>query len=532
MKRNKGRADNVLAFLRALPLVDGEALGQRVQVDPWLEKWIRDIYQPEHNDGRRVVRRAGLSTARKNMKSYVVAGLLLVHLIGPEAVANGQIYSCANTREQAKVIFNMCRKMIEATPALQLHLRVRESTNTIYVRSSGKAAGSRYQALSAEKSGKHGLGADFFVYDELGEAKDRVLLDTMLDGQQTVASPLAVAISIQSPDPDQPFSRWIERGLSGNFPEHVSHLHAAPEGCSLMDRDAWLAANPTLATWKRPDAIETAAREAQENPTTEPNFRRYYLNQRVNDHASLIALADWRACLPSPMPATEAESFQFEPGERLLLGLDLSLTTDLTALVAVSADDGSRVKAWPYKPADLLTAHSDRDIVDYRLWARQGWLRTTPGKIVDTSFIAALIADLSERFTILGLAFDRYGTAALLKDFDAIGLEAQIDQGSGLRLVPWGQGYADMSPAVTALETAIVSGDLRSDGNPILTWNITNSQSVQDAAGNRKIDKSKARYRIDAAVALAMALGLKARDRLSPVHVNPWEDPAYSITRI
>ena len=89
--RNPSRADRVIAFMNALPLVDGEAIGQRFKVDPWLEAWIRDIYEPEYDDGRRIVRQAALSVARKNAKSYAVAGMLLAHLIGPEAVPNGQI---------------------------------------------------------------------------------------------------------------------------------------------------------------------------------------------------------------------------------------------------------------------------------------------------------------------------------------------------------------------------------------------------------------------------------------------------------
>ena len=532
--RNPTRADRVIAFMNALPLVDGEAIGQRFKVDPWLEAWVRDIYEPEFDDGRRVVRRAALSVARKNAKSYAVAGMLLAHLVGPEAVPNGQIYSAAVDREQASVIFHMCRKMIEATPPLAKVLRVISSTKTIMVKPgfTGRGRGSIYRALSAEVSAKHGLGASFFVYDEFGEARNDELWNVLLDSQQAVASPLAVAISTQNNDPNHAFSVMIDDGLKNEDPRLVVHLHAAPEGCDLMDEAGWIAANPALKTWKRMDPIAAAAAEAVRIPAKEQNFRRRYLNQRVSMHSSLISRADWLACLPNgealPLKTSFNDAEDFEPGEPIYLGLDMSLRTDLTALVAVSAS-GSLAKTWCWKPADLVEEHGKRDRQHYSTWAKQGWLSTTPGRSIGAEFVAAKIKEINARNPVIGLAYDRAYTEELLKRMDEIGLIAQEGQGAGLRIVSWGQGFISMGKAVNAFEHAVLQGELRSDGNPLLTMGVTNAVVDTDPAGNRKFMKNKATARIDTVVAMAMALGLRAEDRLNGILVSAFEDEDFYI---
>lgn len=531
--RNPSRADRVIAFMNALPLVDGEAIGQRFKVDPWLEAWIRDIYEPEYEDGRRVVRRAALSVARKNAKSYAVASMLLAHLIGPEAIPNGQIYSAAVDREQASVIFHMCRKMIEATPSLAKVLRVISSTKTIMVRPgvTVRGRGSIYRALSAEVSAKHGLGASFFVYDEFGEARNDELWNVLLDSQQAVASPLAVAISTQNNDPNHAFSVMIDDGLKKEDPRLVVHLYAAPEGCDLLDQSAWIAANPALKTWKRMDPIAAAAAEAARIPAKEQNFRRRYLNQRVSMHSSLIAREDWMACLPNgkplPLTATVTDAEDFEFGEEIYLGLDMSLRTDLTALVAISAK-GSLVKTWCWKPADVLDEHAKRDRQIYDVWAKQGWLSTTPGRSIGAGHVAELIKQINIRNPVKGLAYDRAYTEELLKQMGEKGLIAQEGDGAGLRVVPWGQGFVSMGKAVTAFEHAVLQGELRSDGNPLLTMAVTNAVVDTDHTGQRRFMKNKVVQRIDPVVAMAMAMGLRAEDRLSQT-TSAFEDEDFEI---
>lgn len=523
MLRDPSRADRVIAFIEKLPIPDGPAAGQAIRLDPWETNWLRAIYEPITDDGSAVVRRAVLSVARKNRKSLLVAGLLLATLIGPEARRNGQVYSCAVDREQAKVIFRMCEQMIQMRPALSAYLKIVPSTSTIFVsRLDCKGRGSRYRALSAEASSKHGLGADFFVYDEFGEARNNDLYNTLLDSQQLRESPLAVVISTQNNDPQHPLSQLIDDGLTGKDPSIVCHLHAADEDCALDDREQWIKANPALRHWKPFEPIAVAAAEAKRLPAQEQNFRRRYLNQRVSMHASMISRADWKAC-----EDRDAKLIEKEP---IFLGLDMSKRVDLTALIAISADDGSRAASWFWKPREVIEEHTRLDRVRYDLWAKEGYLTPVDGRAVDPRTVAKKIIDLCQTYDVRGLAYDRWSMDELLRYFDDEGFPAQAGEGYGLALEPWGQGYRDMAPALDAFEMEILQSTLKHPGNPILTWNVMNALSISDAAGNRKLDKSASRFRIDGAVALAMACGLKARSRKSIEAVNPWESPDFKLS--
>jgi phage terminase large subunit-like protein len=185
-----------------------------------------------------------------------------------------------------------------------------------------------------------------------------------------------------------------------------------------------------------------------------------------------------------------------------------------------SADEPARVRPFFWKPLDLLIEHSGRDFGTgthrYREWVAAGHLLTSPGKSIDPETIAMFVGDLTKTYKVRGLAYDRWRINDLLREFDRIGLQAYEDGekgGDGLRLVPWGQGFKDMAPAIDALELGILERSLIHPNNPVLNWNMANAVAVLDPAGNRKLDKEKARFRIDGAVALSMVMGLRSRDR-------------------
>ena len=520
--RDDNRAERIIQFVEKLKITIGEDAGKPFRLREWQKAFIRDIYSPSRG-ARRVVRRAVLSIARKNGKTELAAVLVLAHLIGPESEANGEIYSAANDRQQAAIVFNAIKRMVEATPALQKYLKVIPSTKTIYVtRSDVRAAGSKYVALSAEAGTKHGLNPSFVVYDELAQSKSRELLDTLLTSQGARSEPLFLTISTQNNDPQHPLSEMIDDGLKGEDPSVVCHLHAADDDCDLMDEAQWFKANPALGDFRSLEELRVMAERAARLPSEEASFRLLYLNQRVSLHAPLISQTDWKNC---------AATFEFEPGEPLYLGLDMSISTDLTALIAVSALDGSRVKSWYWKPSDLVEEHTKRDRVRYDLHARNGLLELSPGRIINPRLLAFKIIDLCQAFDVRALAYDRYKTGEILGYFDDHDFIAQKGPGAGLRLEPIGQGSVGMAPCINALEAAVLTGDLKHDGHPLTTFCMMNAQCVSDPAGNRKLDKSASRFRIDGAVALAMALGCKALDRAEPEPVNPWEDPNFSISR-
>jgi phage terminase large subunit-like protein len=515
--KGRGRAKAVIRFIEQLTIPSGTGQGKPFKLESFQKDFIRDIYEP-HIGTRRAVRRAILSMARKNGKTALIAAIVLAHLIGPEATVHGEIYSAANDRDQAGIVFKFAKQIVDLEPDLAAELEVVPSTKTMIARRTGSV----YRAISAEAGTKHGYLPSVVIYDELAQAKNRDLYDVLDTSFGAREEPLFIAISTQSNDPEHVLSKLIDDGLSGVDPAIVCHLYAADEDCDLADEAQWRKANPALDKFRDYEDLATAIRKAVRMPAEEPKVRNLFLNQRVAPIASLISRAEWMACIGEP---------RIRDGEEVYLALDLSNTVDLTALMVGSIDDPCRVMPHFWKPSEWLTEHSGRDFGSgshrYREWAETGNLHLSPGKTIDPETIARFIAELTRRYRVRGMAYDRWRINDLLREFDRVGLQAYEDTdnkpghptakhrqgGDGLRLIPWGQGFKDMGPAIDALELAVMERKLVHPGNPILNWNMANAVTVLDPAGNRKLDKDKSRFRIDGAVALAMLMGLRARDR-------------------
>ena len=447
---------------------------------------------------------------RKNGKTALIAALTIVHLIGPEAVENGEIYSAANEREQAAIVFKYAAQIVRADPELLEMIKIVESTKTMVAIENG----SIYRAISAEAGTKFGLNPTVVIFDELAQAKNRDLYDALDTSMAAREEPLFIVISTQSNDPQHILSQLIDDGLSGNDPTTACHLYAVPDDADdeeiFTNQKLWKLANPALGDFRSLSEMKTMAKRAKRMPSFEASFRNLYLNQRINAESPLISRMEWLGCKSEEI-INERENVYF--------GLDLSGKTDLTALVAVSTNFSDRARGWFWKPGETLKEHEDRDRVPYWTWKQQGIIETTPGRAIEYDWVVQKIAEIISKnnYTVDGIAFDRWRIDDFLNAANRLGFEFYVEgkdnpRSGAIRLVPWGQGYMDMAPAVDALEESVINKKLKHDGNPCLTWNISNAMVISDPAGNRKLDKSKTRFRIDGAVALAMALGLKSRD--------------------
>ena len=505
--RSNKRVKDIIRFIEQLTVPSGKGEGQPFRMRKFQRAFIRDVYGPVDADGNRVVRRAILSLGRKNGKTAMIATLALVHLVGPEATTNGEIYSAANDRDQASIVFKYAAQIVRADPELMSYIKIVDSTKTMVCFGNGSV----YRAVSAEAGTKYGLNPTVVIYDELAQSRNRELYDALDTSMAARLEPLFIVISTQSNDPLHPLSILIDDALRSEDKTTVCHLYAVPDDAEDIfdDPKVWRKANPALGDFRSLSEMRTAAQRAKRMPSFETSFRNLYLNQRVDSESPLIPRAEWEACQGDAA---------IEPGADIYLGLDLSGTTDLTALVAVSAGATDRVKAWFWKPGQTLHEHEKRDRVPYAVWRKQGHLETTPGAAIDYDWVAQRIAEIGKEYNVVALAFDRWAMKYLLKSMGDIGLDCYADEkearAGALRLVDWGQGYASMSGAVTALETAVLERRLVHDGHPVLTWNISNAMAISDPAGNRKLDKSRTRFRIDGAIALAMALGIKRRDMM------------------
>lgn len=486
----RSRGDKVIAFIeRYCKSPEGMHVGQPIKLDPFQKRFIKEIY-----DNKRGTRRAYLSIARKNGKTALIAGIMLAHLVGPEAKLNSQIISGARSREQAAQVFNYASKMVMLSEELSAVIRIVPSGKRLI----GLPLNVEYKALSAEGKTAHGLSPIVAILDEVGQVKGTQddFIDAITTAQGAHSDPLLLAISTQAATDADLFSQWLDDAANSNDPKIVSHVYAAPKDADLLDKKGWKAANPALGTFRSLQDLEEQAKQAARMPSAENTFRNLCLNQRVSTVSPFISKDVWVKCGGKVLPFGNAPVFA---------GLDLSARTDLTALVLVAKLAGVwHTASYFWTPEKGLLDRSKRDRQPYDVWVKQGYMQTTPGSTVDYEYIAQDLAAIFSGLNLRGIAYDRWRMDILRKELDKIGVE--------LPLIEWGQGFKDMSGAVDAIESELLNGRIAHGGHPVLTMCAANAIITKDAAGNRKLDKHKAVGRIDGLVAMAMAFGLAAKD--------------------
>lgn len=483
------RAARVIAFIEKHCVTpDGAGVGKPMVLAEFQKQFIVDVY-----DNPAGTRRAILSVARKNGKTGLIAGLLLAHLVGPEAKLNSQLVSGAMSRDQAALVFNLASKMVQLSPKLSTIVRIVPSGKRLI----GLPLNTEYRALAADGKTAHGLSPIFAVLDEIGQVRgpQSDFIDAITTSQGAHERPLLIAISTQAANDADLLSIWIDDAKASKDPRIVSHVYAAPKDADLMDESAWAAANPALGIFRSLDDLREQMTQAQRMPSMENTARNLLLNQRVSTVSPFISPSVWESCAGDVLALDDTPVY---------CGLDLSARCDLTALVIIGKIDNVwHVMPHFWTPEQGLEERSKRDRAPYDVWARQGYLHTTPGATVDYEFVAQDIAAILSDLNVQAIAYDRWRIDLMQKEFEKIGCD--------LPLVEWGQGFKDMAPALDALEAELLNARVAHGNHPVLRMCAGNAVVVKDPAGSRKLDKSKATGRIDGLQAMAQAFGIAAK---------------------
>ena len=486
----------IIAFAHALMVPAGVFVNKPLRLRAFQMDFIRDVYNPfDPVRGRRLRRQAVLSIGRRGGKTLLAAVIVLVHLVGPAKRPNSVIVSAATTRKQAKIVFRYVAAMVRANPTLRGKLKTIDSTSRIV----SKEDSSVYSAISADAGGAFGDGLDLVIYDELAQSKNTALYDALMTSLGSQVEPLMMIISTQAPADDHILSELIDYGLkvrAGEFedPTFTVHLYAATPGCNLLDEDEWLKANPSLGDYRDLDEFRAAMKRAVKMPSLEASLRNLYLNQRVQAKAPFLTGSVWKLGDEAP-----DEKLLYD-GRPVFGGLDLSFRTDLSALVLAVEDDEGNVHLFPriWTPGDTLAERGTRDRAPYQAWAERGFLIPVPGQVLDYDFLAADVGEVAATMEIGRIAYDRWRIDIFKKSLSRLGIY--------VTLMPFGQGFKSMSPAIECFEELAIAGKIRHGNHPVLRWCVSNAIIEQDAAGNRKLTKAKSFGRIDAAQAAIMAV--------------------------
>jgi phage terminase large subunit-like protein len=487
-------AADVITFIETVCLVpEGKFVGQPLKLQAWQKDILRAIY-----DNPAGTRRAIISMGRKNAKSTLAACLLLAHLCGPPARnrPNSELYSAAQSRDQAGIIFTAACKMIRLNPLLAQTVQIQETAKTLRC----AELGTRFRALSAEANTAFGLSPSLIIHDELGRVRGPrsplyEALETAVGAQE---APLSIVISTQAATDADLLSILIDDAQRGHDPSTVLMLYAAPAELDPFGEEAIKAANPAFGVFLNAREVLAMAADAKRMPAREAEFRNLVLNQRVEASAPFVSPSVWAACGGQPIDIE---------GRAVFAGLDLSSVNDLTALVLAHCDAASgvwHVRPYFWLPEEGLAEKAAHDRVPYDQWADAGLLETTPGASVQYEHVAMRLRDIFDEYSVTKIAYDPWGFTHLKPELQRAGFsEHMLEQ----HFAEFRQGTVTMTPALRALEGLLLDRKLRHGNNPILSMCAANAVIEGDATA-RKLSKKRSSGRIDGMVALTMAIGV------------------------
>lgn len=491
---SKELADYAVNFIECLCHTKGTWSGKPFELIDWQEQIIRDIFGTVKPNGYRQFTTAYVEIPKKMGKSELAAAVALLLTCG-DGEERAEVYGCAADRQQATIVFDVAADMVRMCPALNRRVKILASQKRIVY----QPTNSFYQVLSAEAYSKHGFNIHGVVFDELHTQPNRKLFDVMTKGSGDARmQPLYFLITTAGTDTNSICYETHQKAkdiLEGRKidPTFYPVIYGADESDDWTDPAVWKKANPSLGITVGIDKVQAACESAQQNPAEENAFRQLRLNQWVKQAVRWMPMDKWDACA---FKVTE-ESLR---GRVCYGGLDLSSTTDVTAFVLVfpPLDEDDKYVVLPYFwiPEDTLELRVRRDHVPYDVWEKQGFLQTTEGNVVHYGYIEKFIEQLGEKFNIREIAFDRWGAVQMVQNLE----------GMGFTVVPFGQGFKDMSPPTKELMKLTLEQKIAHGGHPVLRWMMDNIFVRTDPAGNIKADKEKSTEKIDGAVATIMGL--------------------------
>ena len=491
---DQNRADLAVSFINCLKHTKGQWHGQPFELIDWQEQIIRDVFGILKPNQARQFNTAYIEIAKKQGKSELAAAVALLLTCG-DYEHGGEIYGCASDRQQASIVFDVAADMVDQCPALKSRIKpILSQKRLVY-----KPLGSFYQVLSAEAYTKHGLNVHGVVFDELHAQPNRNLYDVMLHGSGDARKqPLYFLITTAGTDRHSicwEVHQKAEDILTGRKidPTFYPVIYGAGENEDWTDPMVWQKANPSMGITVDIEKIQVACENAKENPAEENLFRQLRLNQWVKQSVRWMPMEKWDQCDQMIDPDDLL-------GRECYGGLDLSSSIDITAFVLVFPpkfdDEKYVIMPFFWIPEENIEQRVRRDHVPYDVWEKQNHMHTTEGNVVHYGFIENFIDDLGTKYNIREIAFDRWGAVQMVQNLE----------GLGFTVVPFGQGFKDMSPPTKELMKLTLEEKLAHGGHPVLRWMMDNIFVRTDPAGNIKPDKEKSTERIDGAVATIMAL--------------------------
>lgn len=501
---DKAKADRAVKFIENLCHTKGKWAGKRFWLLPWQEQLIRDIFGIVKPDGYRQFRTAFVEICKKVGKSELAAAVAL-YLLYADNEPSAEVYGAAADRQQASIVFDVARQMVEMSPALLKRSKLMTATKRIV----NYGNSGYYQVLSAEVGGKHGFSVSGLVFDEIHTQPNRQLYDVLTKGSSDARqNPLHFIITTAGTDRHSIAYELHTKAvdiLEGRRvdPTFYPVVYGLKDDEDWEDEANWYKVNPSLGYTVDIERLRDAYREAKQNPADEVTFKWLRLNMWVSSTVAWIPDAIF-------MKGNEEINLASLEGRDCYGGLDLSSTGDITALVLMfpPRDEDEKYILLPFfwVPEETIPQRVKAASIPYDIWERQGYLLSTEGNVIHYDFIEKFINDLAEKYHICEIAVDRWNATQMIQNLE----------GDGFTMVPFGQGFASMSGPTKDFYRLLMEGQIIHGRHPVLRWMAGNVVVDTDPAGNIKVTKAKSKEKIDGIVAAIMALDRCIRNQTEP----------------
>jgi phage terminase large subunit-like protein len=506
-----GMGEKAVAFIRALRHPKSAEADKAFRLDAWNTRLLRRIYGDTDERGRRRIKTVFLLTGKGARKTTLMGAIGALHLLSADfRTEGGSIIAAAADKDQASLAFNEARGIIEAHPRTKEACHTREAEREIV----HLKTNSEFKAVSSDAAGKHGLTPTVVLADEVAVWKKRDLWKALRTALVKTPGSLAFIATNSGAGRENlgwemyDYARKVAEGAIED-PSFLPILFDNPPDADWRDEATWRRAHPGLAFgYPDIDGLRTLAREAENRPSEREDFKRFHCSiWSDSSHATWLEAGVWDALEHDADESALA-------GNEAWIGVDLSSTADLTAIVAcVRQDDRFHLISRFLCPSATIRRRADVDHIPAIAWRDEGHLIATPGAVVDLDAVESEIRALCEAFNVKEIAFDPWGGRHLMKRL----------QDDGLPVTEMRQGWMTMSPAIKSLERAIIGKTVTTDGNPVLRWTVANAVVEKDKAENLSFHKAKSTGRIDGAVAAAMAVGRAsfATDEAESIYDSP-----------
>jgi phage terminase large subunit-like protein len=488
-------ANNVCDFIEKLPHVEGKWSPPTIILEPWQVWLLTTIFGWRRKiDGGRRFEQSYIECARKNAKSALTSGVAL-YCLACEGEVGPQIKTAATSGSQARIVFDVCAKMANATPDLRGTFELEVMANAIMC---GQNNGS-IQPINAKSSTQDGLNPHLTVIDELHAHKDRSLFDVLRSATGARKNPLGWYITTAGYSTHGVCYEqrdYVCKILEGVFEDdqYFAAIFTLDDGDDPFDETVWPKANPNLNVSVDIGKLRSYAKQAKNSPASQGEFLTKRMNLWQNAASAWLSMDAWKACGDASL---DINDFTSEPA---WIGVDLADTNDLAAVVIVFDRDGvyhafSRF----FLPELLVEICAHRTTTHYQVWADQGWITKTEGDFIDHNAIEAEIRSLCERFQVETIRIEHYGSAQISANLIGDGLPVEIIHKKS-------QTYSEPSKLLEAL---VEIAKVRHDANPVLTWMASNCVVERRVDGTilPKKEFKDSPKKIDGIDALIMAMG-------------------------